>query len=129
MRIFLILLIFAIGFSGYSAAAHAFSHLSCDPDIMIQIEDASAGHANMDMSDCPEHQADQNHKKDAGIEKVASKDKCIDCTKCCASQVMSLHDFKGFFLPQSIILEPTSVGLLRVGDFLYSLKRPPKSLV
>jgi hypothetical protein len=127
MRVFLMLLIFAIGFSGYSAAAHAFGHQSCDPAMMMQIEDASAeSPVSTDMPDCPEHQSYQNLQKNADTEKVASKDKCMDCTQCCTSQLMSLHDFKGVFLPRSSVLEPTYVDFLHIGDFLYSLKRPPK---
>jgi len=130
MRVFLMLLIFAIGFSGYSAAVHAFGHGSCDPAMMMQTaDDNSAAHASMDMPDCPEHRAHQDQQKDAGVYKTASKDKCIDCTHCCASNAMSLPDYGGAsFLPQASILAPTSVDQ-SVGDFLYSLKRPPKSLV
>jgi len=110
MHIFVMLFIFAIGFSGYSSAAHAFGHEFCDKSIEMQ-------HGQHDHHD---------HQKDADTKKFSSKDKCLDC---CTSQVMSLHDFKSVFLPQHSVLELTYVDLLRIGDFLYSLKRPPKSFV
>lgn len=122
------LLIFAIGFSGYSAAAHAFGHQSCDPAMMEQMADDSVEHEGMDMSDCSGHHADQDQQKDADTDKTASKGKCMDCTHCCTSHAMSLSDYGVALIPQASVFAPTSVDQ-RVGDFLYSLKRPPKSFV
>lgn len=127
MRVFLMLLIFAIGFSGYSAAAHAFGHESCDPAMMMQMTD-DAAHEGMDMSDCPGHQADQDQQKDASADKSTSKDKCMDCTNCCTSHAVSLSDYSVGFSPPSSVLNPSPLNL-SAGDFIYSLKRPPKSLV
>jgi len=132
MRITLILLIFAIGFSGYSAAAHAVGHQFCDQAMMVQIEDDNTEEyaTSVDMSDCPEHNKFyQGQQKDADTENVTTKEKCIDCTKCCASQVMNLNDYRSIFFPQSSVLEPTNVDLLHTGDFLFSLKRPPKFII
>lgn len=128
MRVFLMLLIFAISFSGYSAAAHAFGHESCDPAMMAQMADDSVEHEGMDMSDCPGHQANEDQQKDADADKSTSKGKCMDCTHCCTSHAMSLSDYGVALLPQTSVLAPTSVDQ-RVDDFLYSLKRPPKPLV
>lgn len=129
MRILLMLLIFAVGFSGYSAAAHAFGHETCDPAVMAQMaDDNDVEHQAMDMSDCPGHQVDQGHQKDADTDKTANKGKCMDCTHCCTSHAMSLPDYRVIALPQTSVSDLNSVDLL-VGDFLYSLKRPPKSLV
>lgn len=122
MRVILMLLIFAIGFSGYSAAAHAFGPDSCDPAMMTKLVDSG-----MDMSDCPGHQADQDQQKNADQDKFANG-KCMDCTHCCGSHAMNLPDYSMNFQPQATILNfppPTGID----GDYLMSLLRPPKSLV
>jgi len=122
MRVFLILLIFAIGFSGYSAAAHAFGKDSCNPAAMSKMVDEG-----MDMSDCPGHQADQDQTKDTDAGKTA-QEKCMDCTHCCASHAMNLPDYSMSFQPQTTVLNlPPTTGI--DGDYLLSLLRPPKSLV
>lgn len=128
MRVLLMLLIFAIGFSGYSAAAHAFGHESCDPAMMMQMADDSAEHEGMDMSDCPGHEADQDQQKDADADKSSSKGKCMDCTHCCTSHAVSISEYSVGFLPPSSVLNPPPLNL-SAGDFLFSLLRPPKSLV
>lgn len=126
MRVFLILIIFAIGFSGYSAAAHAFGPDSCDPAMKAEMS-ASGMDQGMDMSDCPGHQADQDKKTDADQSK-SSKTKCMDCTHCCASHAMNLPDYSMSFQPQTTVLNlPPTTGI--DGDYLMSLLRPPKSFV
>jgi hypothetical protein len=122
MRMFLMLLIFAIGFSGYSAAAHAFGPDSCDPAMMSQMADDG-----MDMSDCPGHQAGQDKQKDADTSKT-SKAKCMDCTHCCASHAISLSNYSVNFPPLAAVLNPQPMHGY-VDDVFSSLLRPPKSLV
>lgn len=122
------LLIFTIGFSGYSAAARAFCDESLHSPMMTQMADEIAEHEGMDMSDCPSHQDKQNKQKDADTDKTASKDKCMDCAHCCASHAMSISGYRLPFLPQTSVLALTSVDQ-RAGDFLFSLLRPPKSFV
>lgn len=122
MRVFLMLLIFAIGFSGYSAAAHAFGPDSCNSAATEKMADQG-----MDMSDCPGHQADQDKKADADQSK-SSKTKCMDCTHCCTSHAISLPDYSMNFQPQTTVLNlPPTSGI--DGDYLMSLLRPPKSFV
>ena len=128
MRVFLMIMIFAIGFSGYSATAHAFGHEYCDQAMMVQVDDHTGVHGNIDMSDCPGHQADQDQQKDADTDKADSKGKCMDCNDCCTSHAASLSDYSvGFSQPLSV-LNPLPLNL-SAGDFLFSLLRPPKSLV
>ncbi|MBN8521632.1 MAG: hypothetical protein J0L77_07040 [Alphaproteobacteria bacterium] len=122
MKVLTLLLVFAIGFGGYSAAAHAFGADSCNPVALEKMADMG-----MDMADCPGHQADQDQQKDSDQSK-SSKAKCMNCTHCCTSHVMSAVDYGVSFIAQASVLTPTFVNF-HVGDFLYSLKRPPKSLV
>jgi hypothetical protein len=126
MRVFLMLLIFAIGFSGYSAAAHAFGPDSCDPAMKAEMTNAGMDHG-LDMSDCPGHQADQDKQTDADQSK-SSKEKCMDCTHCCTSHAVNLSDYSVNFLQPTAVLHPSLVHGY-VDGLLTSLLRPPKSLV
>jgi hypothetical protein len=128
MRVFLMFLIFAIGFSGYSAAAHAFGHESCDPAMMMQMADNTVEHEGMDMSDCPGHQADQDQQKNVDTDKTASKGKCMDCTHCCTSHAINLSDYsvKISSLEAALNTQPIHG---HVDEVFFSLLRPPKSLV
>lgn len=126
MRVFLMLLIFAIGFSGYSAAAHAFGPDSCDPAMKAEMVESGMDH-DMDMSDCPGHQADQGKQVDADQSK-SSKTKCMDCTHCCTSHAISLPNYSVNFPPLAAVLNPQPMHGY-VDEFFFSLLRPPKSLV
>lgn len=122
MKVLTLLLVFLIGFSGYSAAAHAFGADSCNPVALEKMADMG-----MDMADCPGHQADQDQQKDSDQGK-SSKAKCMDCTHCCASHAISLPNYSMNFQPTSAVLNlPPTAGI--DGDYLMSLLRPPKSLV
>lgn len=122
MRVFLMLLIFAIGFSGYSAAAHALGPDSCDPVTMEKMADTG-----MDMSDCPGHQADQDQQKDSDQGK-SSKAKCMDCTHCCTSHAISLPNYSVNIPSLKAVLNPQPMHG-HVDEVFFSLLRPPKSLV
>lgn len=123
MRLFVMLLIFAIGFSGYSAAAHAFMKESCNPVVMAQ-----AASVEVDMP-CPGHSAvEQNQQEDTDQSDQASKGKCMDCTHCCVSHAFNMPESSFNFLQPSAELNPLTVNGY-AGDFLFSLLRPPKSLV
>lgn len=109
------LLIFAIGFSGYSAAAHAFGPDSCNTAMKAEMADQG-----VDVADCADHQDSQEKNSD----KI-----CLDCTHCCASHAISLSNYN-FALP-----EPDASGLSysleasHNSDFIASMLRPPRSLV
>lgn len=122
MRVFLMLLIFAIGFSGYSAASHAFGPDSCNPAAMKKMADQG-----MDMSDCPGHQTDQDEQTDTDQSK-SSKTKCMDCTHCCTSHAISIPNYSVNFPPLAAVLNPQPMHGY-VDEFFFSLLRPPKSLV
>lgn len=123
MRVLLMLLIFAIGFSGYSAAAHAFAPDSCNSTIKAELAGQGA-----DMADCADLQDDQDRQADSGQGKNSDKI-CLDCTHCCASHAMNLpnYDF-GLPKPESSRLSP-SLEAVNNSDFIASMLRPPKSLV
>ncbi len=126
MRVFLMILIFAIGFSGYSAAAHALSHEFCNP--MMEQADGDSSHKDMDMSDCPGHAAGKDQQKDTDQDKGAKKGKCMDCSHCCPSHAMSLLNYSLSLPLLSDLLNPKPM-YGHVDEVFFSLLRPPKSLV
>lgn len=115
------LMIFAIGFSGFSAAAHAFDMESCGSMTMTQIDDAG-----MAMPDCSDHKAAQDQGKATDHHKGANG-KCLDCTHCCMSHAMAIHDYSVDF-PRLVTVHVPSPADVNVGDYRFSLLRPPKSL-
>lgn len=123
MRVFLMLIIFAIGFSGYSAAAHAFGPDSCTSTMKAEMADQG-----IDMAGCASHQADQDKQSDADQNKNSGK-MCLDCTHCCASHSMNLSNYDfGLPEPEASRLSP-SPEASHNSDFIASMLRPPRSLV
>ena len=122
MRVFLMLIIFALVFSGYSAAAHAFGKESCNPVVVSDVADEG-----MNMSDCPDHQPKPEHQQDSNTDKSA-KANCMDCTHCCASHAINLLDHAVDFPSQAAALNPPPVNGF-AGEYFFSLLRPPKSFV
>lgn len=121
MRIFLCILILAIFCSGYSAAAHAFGNMDCHPQGKAEISAPA-----MDMANCPDHQKADDTQKDA--DGTSSKAKCMDCTHCCAPHAMNLPSYSLSFQPSVAVLNPPLVDGY-IGDYLFSLLRPPRTLV
>lgn len=117
MRIFLAILVFAISFSGYSAAAHAFSDELC----------ASEAQAEMTLNaDCADHHGGADSQQDT--ENSDTKSVCVDCLHCCASHGASLQPVSIRFNPVPMTLSAALTPTL-TGDYLFSLLRPPKNLV
>lgn len=114
MRVFIVLMIFLINFSGYSTAAHAFSDVFCDSKSGKQVE--STMH-------CPDHQTSEN-QKDTGDFNDHSQ--CPDCVHCCSGHVFNLSltapAAQTVFMPIAYPVLSDSVS----GDYLFSLLRPPK---
>ena len=121
MRVLLILLIFAIGFSGFSAAAHAFDSKECHEAASVETQDNTSPH------DCPEHaaakqdqSADNNGKKD--------KDLCLSCDHCCVSHVgFPQFGYVPYTPDRSDTYEVADTAM--VDSAVSGLKRPPKHLV
>ncbi len=120
MRIFVMILIIAIGLSGFPAAAHAFSKDSCDSSASSQLADA-------DHEVCADHNHDQDQKEKVGHDKAA-KSQCLDCVHCCtghafntSTDALKLHAETNKTFP---VLADRSIG-----DYHSSLLRPPQTLV
>lgn len=113
MRFLMIILVFMIGFSGFSAAAHALDSQNC-----VGIE-KSAQHDG-----CPQHQTgkqDDNHKSSDG------KHICISCHHCCVSHAGVLHT--GMTVIASVYKTTfPMVDSAVADDITFGLKRPPRSL-
>lgn len=127
MRVFLILLIFAIGFSGYSAAVYAFGPDSCDTAMKADMVESGVDHG-MDMSDCPGHQVGQDQQKDVDQDKTSQNEKCMDCTHCCTSHAISFPSYS-VNLPRLAAVLNSQPMNGHVEEVFFSLLRPPKSLV
>ncbi len=117
MRILVLLLVFAIGFSGFSAAAHAVDLQKCGQTLSVEevddTQDACAQHVKNDFK-----------------EKQASKDvehSCINCGHCCMSHATIMQGGISILVP---ILKTTFVNIISEpdDDFISGLKRPPRIL-
>lgn len=118
MRVFLMLIIFAIGFSGFSTVAHAFDSQSC-----AQIMSAENVQSN-DM-DCAGH-ANSGEKQEKSSKD--GKHLCLNCGHCCVSHAALTQPSFNFNPP--VIKTAFSFMHMNVDDNVVSgLKRPPKHLV
>lgn len=108
MRMLLALLIFMVGFSGYSAAAHAFSMNIDTPAKLSKKVDDTVNSADHD--------------------KVKSEKTCDCCTHCCGSHVLMSNDSSLGLTAQlsSLIIAP---GNTNTGNYIFSFYTPPKSFV
>lgn len=114
MRIFLVLIIFALAFSGYSAASHAMGKEDCSSITQSQTGDCDHADAAFDK----DHS--QKHEKNNG--------KCMDCTNCCASSAaVILHTKTMTFSITSAVFVLERSQTLPQGR-IFSLLRPPKTL-
>jgi hypothetical protein len=127
MRLVVFALVLSLLFSGYSAAAHAFDPMPCHSS---GIEKKADMDDMADCQDCPDHkgQMDKADSGDGNKDGDTAKHKCIACTHCCASHAMTIPDYS-FNMPlQTAVLNPLPVSGY-VDGYLFSLLRPPKSLV
>jgi hypothetical protein len=118
MRILILVVIFAIGFSGFSAAAHAFDSSKCGQSFSIEkVEKA--------QSDCLKHikngsKDDQNSKE--------SKHSCLNCSHCCTSHA-AISQFGVHFLLPIYKTAFSNINSEPDDNFISGLKRPPRILV
>ena len=114
MRFILMLIAFAVAFSGYASVAHAFGDDLCNP-ASVQLSD--------DGADITGHTAHKTAQKDKSC-----SDQCPECTHCCASHAIGLPGHSVHTPPLLAVFE--SVAILEpVGRVYFSLLRPPKPLV
>lgn len=110
MRIFLMLLIFAIGFNGYVSVAHAYAE-----DIAHDVTTLNL------MDDHHSEKSDHNSDKKADAN-------CNDCSHCCVVQVFTVSNYSIRYLL------PTINWLSALNDnqrerYSGSLFRPPIALI
>lgn len=111
MRLLLLLIIFAIGFSGYSAAAYAADNMTCNGEGRAGCQDFLQDSGDTDQGD------------------QTGKDQNSICQHCCSSHAAAYFATESvIFQLQAVILRPLPV-LAYSGDYHFSLLRPPKSLV
>jgi hypothetical protein len=128
MRIILMILVVAIGFGGYMAAAHAFGSVPCNSVMEQVINENTLPNDIMDISKCLEYQVEKDQPKNADNDKSSHKTSCLDCSHCCASHAAGLINVGLILDFPSQKLNPPKDQIL-AGEYLFSLLRPPKSLV
>lgn len=116
MRILVLLLVFAIGYNGFSTAVHAFDWQKCDQSALIEKNKSST--TSLDF----------NANKDESKNTPDTEATCLACGQCCAFHA---------YIPQSglIVNVPASASSFAIvhhyisGDILSGFKRPPRILV
>lgn len=115
MRVLLLILMFAIGFSGFSAAAPAFA-ASIEH---AHIEKSVAGADVLDQAEMPVQ--DSGHH--------SSKSPCLDCVHCCSAHfTFSQPNTAIAFDLQNVVLA-AFVDSRNDSGYRLSLLRPPQSLI
>ncbi|MGE0252119.1 MAG: hypothetical protein AB7G80_05330 [Dongiaceae bacterium] len=117
MRILILLLIFAIGFSGFSAAAHAFDSPKCGQSLSAEKTDGA-------QNDCASHL--KNDSKEDQTSKDA-KHSCISCGHCCTAHATITQ----FSVNVEVPVRKTAFTNINSDpddDFISGLKRPPRIL-
>ena len=120
MRIFLMVLIFAIGFSGYSAAAHAFSMDSCGKAALEKSIDQDKNCADHQGHQAASPQDDHGHK--------SGKTVCLDCHHCCAAPMAGIPAISMNF-PPPVKAQHVLPSFGYSDDLAFSFLRPPRTLV
>ena len=113
MKIIIALMVFALAFSGYSAASHAMGPKSCSSSKEIQ-KDACPPH----VQNSPDHA--QKHDK-------SGKGFCLDCAHCCATSIVM--PITAAWQPTPLSSKLNSVLMqFQAENRLFSLLRPPRTL-
>jgi hypothetical protein len=120
MRVLVLLLVFAIGFGGYSTAAHAAAQQGCGSLVVSKSLDSG-------NDDCSDYQSSRQNK-DAHKKAADDSGVCLDCLHCCTSHVMNTG-YYSLTLPLQIgSLFPVFRGM-PIGAHQFSFLRPPQSIV
>ena len=116
MKIFLPFLVFAFILSSFSAVAEAYCKDDC-----VHTE------ASSQSLDCADHQKPADGEK--GSNDKTSKSVCMDCYHCCSSHGVGLQSFGTHLVSVPASLVPLSPDAIDLSGYLFSLLRPPKSLI
>lgn len=118
MKFLLSILVFCIFFSSFATVAEAYCKVDCSHK---QTESQASN-----LSHCADNQKNIDAEKSSNGK--SSKSICLECSHCCSSHAINLQSYSvGFYVqPSSIPLPAENLG---VGDYQFSLLRPPKTLV
>ncbi len=112
------ILIFALFFSSFATVAEAYCKVDCS-HTEVSSQSPEASH-------CADNQKNTDTEKKSNGK--SSKTICLECSHCCSSHTASLQNYSiSFQVQPAAVTLPTEN--LAVGDYLFSLLRPPKSLV
>ena len=114
MRLIFSLLIFAITLSGFVAAAHAFEPVSGGQTQVMGIA----------CDDCQPGNSNDAQDQDG----VPAKGCDMGCHSCCSGNAALFSDVNVHLSPVSASLSAFYTNTL-VGDYVFSLLRPPRNLV
>lgn len=109
MRVLLAILVLAIAFGSYSAAASSFAGGACEPAHISHDDDVSG-----------------NQDDTGGA--MQKTDICLDCHHCCAGHAVSVTAYMIEMPVEPAALKPLPDSHL-VGEFFFSLLRPPRTPV
>lgn len=119
MRVLILLLIFCIGFSGFSTVAHAVESSHCGSSSLAEMSDSTSAAVD-DCAEMPQKDKSGESKKQSHV--------CLNCGHCCVSH-LALADLDITVDVPVIKSTFTIVDSDVDNDFISTLKRPPKSLV
>lgn len=118
MRILILMLVFAIGFSGFSAAAHAFDSSKCGQIFSVEKTDGV-------QNDCASHSKSDSQNDPTSKD---AKHSCLTCGHCCTSHAA----LPLFSISIAVQVQKNAFANLNSepdDDFISGLKRPPRILV
>lgn len=118
MRMLIFMLVLAIGFSGFSAAAHAFDSAGCGKTFSIEKADET-------QNNCVNHfKTDSKNDKNPNN----SDHTCVSCGHCCMSHA-AITQYGIHIVIPTHKMAFSHVNDQSDDDFISGLKRPPRILV
>lgn len=120
MRLFTIILVLALGFSGFLSTAHAFEVGGCDS--------SEIGQQCLDDKSIMADQEDSNKNQKQSDSKEAPH-VCLNCGHCSTAHATAIYNQSAFinFKIASVFNGYNKVDL--ANQFIFSIKRPPKFIV
>ncbi|HBR68083.1 MAG TPA: hypothetical protein DEA55_01770 [Rhodospirillaceae bacterium] len=115
MRVLILMLVFAIGFSGFAAAAHTFDSSQCGQTFFVEKMDDT-------QIDCAKH-LDSGAKGGQKSKDVSHS--CANCGHCCMSHAALSQFGINIVVPIHKTAFP-NIDVEPEDDFISGLKRPPR---